>query len=107
MRVFKWRNIPVDMRIYVRYNTYTVSERIFVFNDLLKGNLVMSKPQEVTLKELVMVKDSIIYPVILDVLEQDIGKMKLIDLKIRMIYINNLVKVCLLLRLDFPSGGVL
>jgi Cu2+-containing amine oxidase len=127
----------------------------------------MNKPQEVTLKELVMVKDSIIYPVILDVLERDIGKMKLIDLKIRMIYINNLkhiqnlvtyelteikkelskrgikileqkkskegitakyicrgynhqvsflpdmirtcvvVKVCVLLRLDFPSGGVL
>lgn len=53
----------------------------------------MSKPQEVTNKELVLVKDSIIYPVILDVLEYDIGKMKRMDFKIPMIYIGNLKHV--------------
>ncbi|MDB5054422.1 MAG: hypothetical protein JWM44_2472 [Bacilli bacterium] len=50
----------------------------------------MNKPQEVTKDELIMVKYRIIYPVILDVLERDIGKMKLIDLKIPTIYIGNL-----------------
>jgi hypothetical protein len=53
----------------------------------------MSKPQEVTNEELVLVKDCIIYPVILDVLERDIGKMKLMDLKIPLIYIGNLKHV--------------
>jgi hypothetical protein len=56
----------------------------------VKGTLTMKKPQEVTLDELILVKDSIIYPVILDVLERDIGKMKSIDLKIPMVYIGNL-----------------
>jgi hypothetical protein len=56
----------------------------------VKGILTMEKPQEVTLDELIMVKDSIIYPVILDVLERDIGLMKSIDLKIPMVYIGNL-----------------
>jgi hypothetical protein len=50
----------------------------------------MSKPQEVSNDELVLVKDCIIYPVILDVLERDIQKIKLVDLKIPMVYLNNL-----------------
>lgn len=53
----------------------------------------MNNPQEVTLTELIMVKNCIIYPVILDVLERDIGKMKLMDLKIPFVYIGNLKHV--------------
>jgi hypothetical protein len=53
----------------------------------------MNKPQEMMLDELVMVKNCIIYPVILNVLERDIGKMKLADFKIPMVYIGNLQNI--------------
>jgi hypothetical protein len=53
----------------------------------------MNKPQEVTLKELVMVKDCIMYPEILDKIEVEIGKIKLGDFFMPMIHIGNLKKV--------------
>ncbi len=53
----------------------------------------MHMPQEILKEEMVMVKDCIIYPVVLDVLERDIGKMKLIDFKFPLIYVNTLKNV--------------
>jgi hypothetical protein len=53
----------------------------------------MKKPQEMTVGELVMVKNCIIFPVILDVLERDIGKMKFADFKIPMVYIGSLKNI--------------
>jgi hypothetical protein len=53
----------------------------------------MKKPQEMTLDELVMVNNCIIYPVILDVLERDIGKMKVANFKIPMVYIGSLKNI--------------
>ncbi len=53
-----------------------------------RGIRAMSYPQEVLKEEQVMVKDCIIYPVVLDVLERDIGLMKLIDFKFPLIYIS-------------------
>ncbi|QGQ96170.1 hypothetical protein EHS13_15440 [Paenibacillus psychroresistens] len=53
----------------------------------------MKKPQEMTLDELVMVKNCIIYPVILDVLERDIGKMKNADFKIPLVYIGSIKNI--------------
>jgi hypothetical protein len=41
--------------------------------------LAMVKPQEMTLEELVMVKNYIIYLVIVDLLQRDIGKIKKAD----------------------------
>lgn len=53
----------------------------------------MVKPQEIALDELVMVKNCIIFPVILDVLNRDLVKMKKVDFKIPMVYIGNLQNV--------------
>jgi hypothetical protein len=50
----------------------------------------VNKPQTVSEEELILVKEYVLMPVILDVLERDIGKMKLADLKIPIIYIGNL-----------------
>jgi hypothetical protein len=65
--------------------------------------LAMKKPQEVMLDELVMVKDCIIYPVILDVLERDIGKMKLADFKIPLVYIGNLKHLQSMIMLELTE----
>jgi hypothetical protein len=50
----------------------------------------MNKPQIISEEELILVKEYVLLPVILDVLERDIGKMKIADLKVPIIYIGNL-----------------
>ena len=63
----------------------------------------MAKPQEMTLDELVMVKNRIIYPVILDVLERDIGKMKDVGFKIPMVYIGSLKNIQNIITLELTD----
>jgi hypothetical protein len=50
----------------------------------------VNMPQTISEEELVLVKEFVLLPVILDVLERDMGKMKLADLKVPIIYIGNL-----------------
>jgi hypothetical protein len=65
--------------------------------------LTMVKPQQMALDELVMVKNCIIYPVILDVLERDIGKMKLADFKIPLVYIGSLQNIQKIVTLELTD----
>jgi hypothetical protein len=63
----------------------------------------MKKPQEMTLDELVMVKNCIIYPVILDVLQRDIGKMKKADFKIPLVYIGSIKNIQNIVNLELTD----
>jgi hypothetical protein len=68
-----------------------------------KGELTMIKSQEVTLKEIVMVKDSVIYPIILEKLEGEIVLIQQGNFYMRDIHIGNLKKIQNLILLELTE----
>jgi hypothetical protein len=63
----------------------------------------MKKLQDVTLKEIVMVKDSVIYPVILEKLEDEIAKIKHGNFYMPAIHIGSLKKIQNLVLLELTE----
>jgi hypothetical protein len=63
----------------------------------------MNKSPKVTLKEIVMVKDSVIYPLILEKLEDEIDKIKQGNFYMPDIHIGNLKKIQNLLLLELTE----
>jgi hypothetical protein len=63
----------------------------------------MNKPKEVTLKEIVMVRDSVIYPVILEKLENEIAVIKQGGFYMPDIHIGNLKKIQNLILLELTE----
>jgi hypothetical protein len=63
----------------------------------------MNKPKDVTLKEIVMVKNSVIYPVVIGKLDDEIELIKRCDFYMPKIHIGNLKKIQNIILLELTE----